>query len=250
MSVRGPLVTAAVVVAGLVGFMTINSVGGLVVAGDNTDVPPASEVASSGEIETTDPETTEPPTSEPPASDTTESQPTESPEDTDGPVEEEPPAAPPFPAEAVYAGEVDKGPMTIAVAVKGEEAAAYLCDGATVESWLQGSAVDGRLDLKSKDGKNRVVGSLQGRNLTGKVTVGGRELPFTAPVATAPAGVYRGEGAEATIGWIILPDGSQVGIAKSRGGSEPAPRLDPAKGAVTLDGQRIEADKVAGDTTF
>lgn len=250
MAVRGPLVTAVVVMGGLIGMMTVNSVGGLVVASDNAEQPPAaSDVAATSTetessepeasattpvettpVETTPPETTEVPPEEPPA--------------------EEPPAAPPLPAEAVYAGEVDRGPMTIAVAVKGDEGAAYICDGAAVESWLQGSAVDGRLDLKSKNGANRVVASLKGRNLTGTVTVAGKELPFTAPVVKAPAGVYRGEGAEATIGWIILPDGTQVGIAKSGGRSEPAPPLNPARGAVTFDGKRIEADKVAGDTAF
>lgn len=245
MAVRGPLVTAVVVMGGLVGMMTVNSVGGLVVAGDGAEQPPAARdvAATSTETETeteTTPETTPVETTAPR---TTEAPPAE-------PPVEQPPPAPAFPAEAVWAGEVSGGPMTIAVAVKGDEGAAYICDGAQVESWLQGSAVDGRLDLKSKNGANRVVGSLEGENLTGTVMVAGKEFPFTAAVAKAPAGVYRGEGAAATIGWIVLPDGTQVGIATSDGRSEPAPRLDPGRGAVTFEGERIEADKVAGDTVF
>lgn len=246
MAVRGPLVTAVVVMGGLIGMMTVNSVGGLVVASDNAEQPPAASdvAATSTETESAPPETE---TSAPPEESTAP------PESTEAPAEqppEQPPPAPAFPPEAVYAGEVDRGPMTIAVAVKGDDGAAYICDGAAVESWLQGSAVDGRLDLKSKNGANRVVASLKGKNLTGTVTVAGRKLPFSAPVAKAPAGLYRGEGAEATIGWIVLPDGTQVGIATSDGGSEPAPPLNTATGSVMFGGERVEADKVAGDTDF
>jgi hypothetical protein len=244
MAVRGPLVTAVVVMGGLIGMMTVNSVGGLVVASDNAEQPPAaSDVAATStetESETAPPETTAP-------EETTEPEVTEEPAEQ---APEQPPPAPAFPPEAVYAGEVDKGPMTIAVAVKGDQGAAYICDGAAVESWLQGSAVDGRLDLKSKNGANRVVASLKGKNLAGTVTVAGRKFPFSAPVAKAPAGLYRGEGAEATIGWIVLPDGTQVGIATSDGGSEPAPPLNPARGSVMFEGERVEAGKVAGDTVF
>jgi hypothetical protein len=245
MAVRGPLVTAVVVMGGLIGMMTVNSVGGLVVASDATEQPPAaSDVAATSTETESAPQTTEETT---PAQ-TTEPQTTEAPPEE--PPAEQPPPAPALPAEAVWAGEVAGGPMTIAVAVKGDEGAAYICDGADVESWLQGSAVDGRLDLKSKNGANRVVASMKGKNLTGTVVVAGKEFPFTAAVAKAPAGVYRGEGANATIGWIVMADGTQVGIATSAGRSEPAPKLDPSKGVVTLDGERITANKVAGDIDF
>lgn len=245
MAVRGPLVTAVVVMGGLVGMMTVNSVGGLVVASDGTEQPAARDVAATAtETPTGAPTTTAPPQTTAPVETTAP------PTSTEAPPVEQPPPARAFPAEAVYAGEVDGGPMTIAVAIKGDKAAAYICDGAEVESWLRGTAVDGRLDLRSKNGANRVVGTLDGKNLTGTVTVAGRQLPFTAPVAKAPAGLYRGEGAEATIGWIVMPDGTQVGIATSDGRSEPAPPLNPARGAVTFGGERVEADKVAGNTAF
>lgn len=245
MAVRGPLVTAVVVLGGLVGMMTVNSVGGLVVA----EQPPAARDVAATATDTATDTATETPAAPP---ETTTPVETTAPAETStgAPPVEQPPAAPAFPAEAVYAGEVDGGPMTIAVAIKGEQSAAYICDGAQVESWLRGTAVDGKLDLRSKNGANRVVGSLDGKNLAGTVTVAGRRLPFTAPVAKSPAGLYRGEGAEATIGWIVLPDGTQVGIATSDGRSEPAPPLSPARGAVTFGGERVEADKVAGNTTF
>jgi len=238
MAHRGPLVTAVVVVGGLVGLMTANASGGLVTAGNTT--PDSEKVAATGTTEptTTEPEvppatTTEPPP--PPASTTTE------------------PPAPPkqaFPAEAVYAGPALEGPLTIAVAVQGDEAAAYLCDGANVESWLKGTAVDGTVDLKSKDGANTLTATLEGENLNGTVMLAGQPQRFSIAIAPAPAGVYRGEGDGTTIGWIILPNGQQVGIARTASGPAPAPPLDPAKGAVTVNGERVGAEKVSGETTF
>jgi len=232
MAHHGPLVTAVVVVGGLIGFMTVNSAGGLVAASDTGDTTNAAAQASA-------PATTEPPAVEP----TT----------TEPPATSEAPAAPAFPAEVVYAGKATGSGGTglaVAVAVKGEEAAAYLCDGANVEAWLAGTAVDGRLDLTSKDGASKLTGGLEGQALAGSVTLAGQEVPFSIVPAAAPAGLYRGEGTNATIGWIVLPDGTQVGIVKSPAGSKAAPELDPAAGAVTVDGMRVPAAKVAGDTTF
>ncbi len=140
--------------------------------------------------------------------------------------------------------------MAIAIAVKGDEAAAYLCDGANVESWLKGTAADGAVDLKSKDGATTLTGELTGENLNGTIMVAGQPLQFSIAPAQAPAGLYRGEGDTTTLGWIILPDGSQVGIARSASGTAPAPPLDPAKGAVTVRGERVGAEKVSGETVF
>ncbi len=241
MAQRGPLVTAVVVVAGLVGLMAANASGGLVTAGDapppgqenvaatGTDAAPATTTEAAPPPTTT----TEPPP--PPASTTTE---------------EAPPPKPRFPAEVVYAGRAADSNLAIAVAVKGDEAAAYLCDGAQVESWLKGTAVDGTVNLKSKNGATTLTGELVDENLNGTVSIAGKEQQFSLAVAKAPAGLYRGEGGVTTLGWILLPDGTQVGIARSASGTAPAPALDPAKGAVTVGGKRITAEKVSGETTF
>ena len=242
MAQRGPLVTAVVVVAGLVGLMAANASGGLVTAGDAP--PPGQEnVAATGTETTVPPTTTEaapPPTTTepppPPASTTT--------------TEQEAPPEPQFPAEVVYAGRAADSKLAIAVAVKGDEAAAYLCDGAKVESWLRGTAADGTVNLKSKDGATTLTGELIDNDLNGTVSIAGRELQFSLAVAKAPAGLYRGEGGVTTLGWILLPDGTQVGIARSASGTAPAPALDPAKGSVTVGGKRITAEKVSGETTF
>ncbi|MPZ84211.1 MAG: hypothetical protein GEV28_28945 [Actinophytocola sp.] len=234
MALRAPVVTAVVAVVGLAGFMTVNSVGGFVVASETTAEQPA------------DPsEQPAPPAeSEAPAAPPAES---EAPPTSEAPP---PPPAPTFPAEVAYAGNAQASPVAIAVAVKGDEAAAYVCDGANLESWLRGTAAAGKLDLASKDKSSRLTAGLQGKNIKGTLSFNGQSLPFTIGVAKAPAGLYRGEGGETTIGWIVLPNGTQVGISKTGGKAAPAPTLDPATGAVTLNGSRIAAEKVAGDTTF
>lgn len=235
MSHRGPLITAVVVVGGLVGLMTANSAGGLVTAGSTTQDQPRVETTS------------EPPvTTEPPAP--TES--SEAPAETTAPPAEEPPPAAALPAEAVYAGKAATGPLAIAVAVKGEEASAYLCDGANVESWLKGTAIDGTVELASKDGVTTLTAGLDGDALAGTIMIAGQPQEFSITIAPPPAGLYRGEGGETTVGWIILPDGTQVGIAKSPAGIGPAPALDPAKGAAMVGGARVAAAKVTGETTF
>lgn len=235
MAHRGPVVTALVVLGGLVGFMTVNSVGGLVVAGEAPAEEPVAATEDSAPPASTSAQ------EEAPATTTT-------PEPPPSPTQA--PPAPTFPAEAVYAGKASEGPLAIAVAVKGDEAAAYLCDGVNVETWLKGTAKAGKVNLTSKDKSSSLVAVLKGRQLAGNVSVGGQEAPFSIAVAKDPAGVYRGEGGDTTIGWIVMPDGTQVGVSTTVGRSVPAPELDPASGDVTVDGQRVVADKVSGDTTF
>ena len=57
-----------------------------------------------------------------------------------------------FPEQVVHAGRTADGPAAIAVAVLGNQAAAYVCDGRNVESWFRGIVEGGRLTLKSKSG--------------------------------------------------------------------------------------------------
>lgn len=216
----GPLITAAVVVLGLVGFMVVNSVGGLVVAKEQAQ-------AGVGALPPTT--TTAPPTT------TTTS---------------EEPEAPQFPGEVVYAGTADGSELAIAVAVKGDQAAAYLCDGERVEAWMRGTAVDGKVELKAADGSASVIAELSGDDLTGTAVANEQDFAFTITVAEKPAGLYRGEVGDATIGWIVLPDGSQVGIASSPDGAGPAPELDPEQGSVDVGGQQVDAAEVDGDTEF
>jgi hypothetical protein len=244
MAQRGPLVTAIVAVGGLVGLMTANAAGGLVTAAGpspeptqvgatQNEQPPADAPEAPAETEETPPAPAAPPveTSEVP---TTEDQPVEA----------------VFPAEAVYAGKGDGSKLYIAVAVKGDDASAYLCDGNAVESWLKGTAKDGVVELASADGANTLTATLEGDSLVGTATTAAETVDFTIAFAPAPAGLYRGADGQTTVGWIVLPDGTQVGIADGPGGTEPAPPLNTTRGGVTLDGAFVAAKKVNGETRF
>jgi hypothetical protein len=241
MAQRGPLVTAIVAVGGLVGLMTANAAGGLVTAAGPSPTP--TQVGAT--------QNEQPPTSSseaPPATqETTTAPPLET---TEVPTTEDQPTQVAFPAEAVYAAKANGSKLYIAVAVKGDDASAYLCDGNAVESWLKGTAKDGAVELKSADGANTLTAALEGESLVGTVTTGGQTLDFAASIAPPPAGLYRGEDGQTTVGWIVLADGTQVGIAQTPQGKEPAPPLSTTRGGVTLDGAFVAAKKVTGETRF
>ncbi|MGH8920680.1 MAG: hypothetical protein ACRD0H_20490, partial [Actinomycetes bacterium] len=143
------------------------------------------------------------------------------------------PSAPPSAAEGeqpAYAGRTSGNEATIAIVMRGDEASAYICDGKQVESWLEGTITDGALTLQGSD-NSRADGSVQGDAMFGTLWVQGKQWPYAAQRAERPAGLYQGEGtvegAPSRIGWIVLPDGSQVGIANIGGVPRPAPVLDP-----------------------
>jgi hypothetical protein len=149
-------------------------------------------------------------------------------------------------ADADYAGRTDDDAAAIAVSVRGDRAIAYFCDGRTQESWLKGDvADDGTLRLTGEHGA-KLEGALEdGREIDGTVEVSGTRHAFTADRAKKPSGLWR---ATATVrsakidgGWIILKDGSQVGVVTRDGEPSPAPRIDPETGTVTIDGQRLTA---------
>ncbi|RSD21405.1 hypothetical protein [Amycolatopsis eburnea] len=156
---------------------------------------------------------------------------------------------PAAPARADYAGRVTGGGASVAVSVRDGHAIAYLCDGKKVEAWLQGATTGGKLDLKGA--KNAALtGSFDATAATGTVTASGRTWQFTAPVAKKPAGLYRAtpkvKGRQAKAGWIVLPDGSQVGILAAGDDATAAPPLDPARGTATVDGAAVPAEAISG----
>jgi hypothetical protein len=152
-----------------------------------------------------------------------------------------------FPEKVVYAGRTDDDSTAIAVAVLGDRAAAYVCDGRNVESWMRGSARDGELKLRAKNG-DTVEAKLEGSTIDGTIELGDEKLDFTIDEAKRPAGLYRVRGSGYTIGWIVLPDGSQVGIeARDDGTSTAAPTFDPDKPDVEVNGESVTAKPVEGD---
>ena len=146
----------------------------------------------------------------------------------------------------VYAGLTDDGPAAIAVAVLGNQAAAYVCDGRNLESWFRGSVEGGRISLKSKSGAT-LQAELDGDHLKGTVQIKDDTQKFEINEASKPAGLYRARGSETTIGWIVLEDGSQVGVQTTGEDSSAAPQLDPENPQVTVDGENLDAAPVNGD---
>jgi hypothetical protein len=153
------------------------------------------------------------------------------------------------PARADYAGRVTGGGASVAVSVRDGHAIAYLCDGKKVEAWLQGVTVGGKLDLKGAKNAS-LTGTFDAASVTGTVTAAGKTWQFTAPTAKKPAGLYRAapkvKGKTAKVGWIVQPDGSQVGILTTDEESAAAPALDPAAATATVDGAPVTAEPVSG----
>jgi hypothetical protein len=220
----GPLFTllAGVVLAGGIGIVTVATGTGV------APVAGAASAAGAASVTTvppkTPPETTPKTTSEAPK--------------------------PEAPARADYAGRVTGGGASVAVSVRDGHAIAYVCDGKKVEAWLQGGTAGGKLDLKGA--KNATLtGSFDATSVTGTVTAAGRTWQFTAPTAKKPAGLYRAapkvKGKTAKVGWIVQPDGSQVGILTTDEDSAAAPALDLRdRATATVDGAPVTAEAVSG----
>ena len=155
--------------------------------------------------------------------------------------------------QAVYAGRSSNGALTLAVSTDGDQAVAYVCNGHTIEAWLQGSVKGNQVNLTGNKGAN-LTGSLSGLAMFGVVTPDtGLSLPFSAELSPHPAGVFQARiainGLATRIGWAVLPDGTQVGVAVIGSARQPAPPLDLIDGAFTLDGGSFTAAQVAGNAT-
>lgn len=136
----------------------------------------------------------------------------------------------------------------VALAVKGTRAVSYVCDGRTLEAWLTGTVANDRAVLRSRTG-DQLTATLSPTEATGTLSLNGRTLRFTIPAAGPPAGLYRARNSTRTIGWIVLPDGRQVGVDDD-GTPAPAPPLDPADRTATVDGVSVTALTITGDETF
>jgi hypothetical protein len=166
-----------------------------------------------------------------------------------------PTSAPPTTAanlKATFAGTVDGGAATVAIAVNKGKAIAYLCDGNVTEAWLQGTATDGKLNLTGPNGT--LKGTFTNGRATGDVKAGKKSWHFTAGVVKPPSGLYRSaanvRNAKVVGGWIVLADGKQVGIASVDGKPESAQPLNTTSLTSTVDGTTLTAAPVDGDTSL
>lgn len=158
-------------------------------------------------------------------------------------------SAPTFPA--TYAGRINGGGATIAIAVRDGEAVAYVCDGHRVEAWLSGTAVNGKLNLTGR-GRASLTGVHDDKLAAGSATINGQRWQFRAPLVLPPSGLYRAaadvRNADVVAGWIVLADGTQVGIVTTDGKPTSAPSLDTERRTATVDGTQVTASQVDGVT--
>jgi hypothetical protein len=150
-----------------------------------------------------------------------------------------------FPEKVVYAGRTRVGSAAIAVAVLGDQAAAYFCDGRAVESWFRGRVEGEKISLKSKGGAT-LQARLDGDHVKGAVEIKNDTLRFEINEAEKPAGLYQARSSKTTIGWIVLEDGSQVGIQTTGADSSAAPQLNPENPQVAVDGENLNGTPVNG----
>jgi hypothetical protein len=155
---------------------------------------------------------------------------TSAPTTTAGPTSRAPTSTAPDPAElAVFAGGTDQATATLAIVAGAGQAAAYVCDGDQFEAWLSGDVVDGRMQLAGAGGAT-LTGTLEEGLVSGDLVAGGVATRFVATTAGPPAGVYRAEievnGQASVIGWAVVSEDVQVGVANVGGLRTGAPPLD------------------------
>jgi len=224
---RSPLVTLAAVVVAFIIMFTVDILSGPPGSSSTgTAVPSAAPATTSASSAPPQPPPTAVAKPSPSASESTEES--------------------KFPQKVVYAGRTKDDSGALAVAVLGDQAAAYFCDGRNIESWLRGAVTGADISLKSKDGAT-LQATLDGNHLKGSLQIKKDTLKFEIAEAKKPAGLYRAKGSKTTIGWIVLEDGSEVGVQTTGADSAAAPKLDPENPQVTVDGENLDAQPVNGD---
>lgn len=156
------------------------------------------------------------------------------------------PAPVQFPAKADYVGSVAlAAPIALSITVQGDKATAYACDGKAVESWLQGTAAAGALQLTGKNDAE-LAGRYDGQVITGTLRLGPKKWDFTAAPVQSPAGLYVYNEGGARQSWIVDANGNVTGVQRAvDGATSPAAGLSPDATAI-VNGKKVTANKVSG----
>ena len=158
---------------------------------------------------------------------------------------------------ADYAGRVKGGiHASVAISIHGTQAIAYACNGSSVEAWLSGTASGGRLTLTGKNGAV-LTGNYDSRRAFGNVSADGITYAFSVYTVKKPSGLYRAtadvRGAKIKAGWIVLPDGTEVGSLESNADSAApsataAPPLDVTAGTAQDGSTVLHVVSISGVT--
>jgi hypothetical protein len=156
-----------------------------------------------------------------------------------------------------YAGRVKGGVhASVAISIHGTQAIAYACNGSSVEAWLKGTAAGGRLALTGKNGAV-LTGNYDSRRAFGNVSADGITYAFSVYTVKKPSGLYRAtadvRGATIKAGWIVLPDGTQVGSLESNPdaaapSATAAPPLDVTAGTAQDANTVLHVISISGTT--
>jgi hypothetical protein len=188
----------------------------------------------------------------------------ESPEQSAEPAESAPAAAPSpaptrtTPTRADFVGRVGGGGGSVAVAVHGDKAIAYVCNGSTVEGWMRGKVENGKLTLTGKN-KAKLTASIHTGTVTGDVEAHGTDYSFSVSTvsksSSKSSGLYQAtavvQGKTIKAGWIVLRDGTQIGsveINQSGKDAVTAPKLDVATMTARIGNVVLHAVPVSGVT--
>jgi hypothetical protein len=167
------------------------------------------------------------------------------------------------PPQADYVAQVNGGGAAVAISVHKGKAVAYICNGHAVAAWYRGTAAHGKLNLTGKNGATLSVNYGSG-GATGSVTADGVRYHFSARMVHGvlhtghhPPGLYEAtttvRGVSVKAGWIVLPDGSQVGSVEYDPTSDipptaQAPLLNIVTDTAKYDGVTLVASLISGLT--
>jgi hypothetical protein len=197
-----------------------------------------------------------PATSAPAASTAPSSSPAAPPAATSAAASPTPAVTVTVPVAANFAGKAEKGNASVAVAIHGDKAIVYICNGPTVASWFQGTVSDGKVDLSGKNNAQVHLSLDSASSVSGDVSVHDTDFKVSMlPMVHNPAGLYIATamvgGKAVKAGWIVMSNGTQIGsILLNPGSDSPtviaAPLLDVATGTATYNGTVLHATQISG----
>jgi hypothetical protein len=157
---------------------------------------------------------------------------------------------------ANFAGKAEKGNASVAVAIHGDKAIVYICNGPSVASWFEGTVSDGKVDLTGKNNAQVHLNLDSASTVSGDVSVHDTQFKVSMlPMVHNPAGLYIATamvgGKAVKAGWIVMSNGTQIGsILLNPGSDSPtviaAPLLDVAAGTATYNGTVLHATQISG----
>jgi hypothetical protein len=162
------------------------------------------------------------------------------------------------PTRADFTGRVGGGGGSVAVAVHGDKAIAYVCNGSTVEGWMRGKVDGDKLVLTGKN-QTHLTASYHAGKVTGDVEAHGTDYSFSVSTvsksSSKSSGLYQAtevvQGKTIKAGWIVLGDGTQIGsveINPSGKDAVTAPKLDVATMTARIGNVVLHAVPVSGVT--